>query len=101
MAPTHPRGARLELESRDAEARRRPYTRPVTHPAVDPSRLLRPRRAGVDVLRAAADEGGDDAEVWERLAARGHIPASWTTSERRAFSAWCHCLLYTSDAADE
>jgi hypothetical protein len=73
----------------------------VTHPAVDPSRLLRPRRAGVDVLRAAADEGGDDAEVWERLAARGHIPASWTTSERRAFSAWCHACKGLGFAYDD
>lgn len=73
----------------------------MTHPAVDPSRLLRPRRAGVDVLRAAADEGGDDAEVWERLAARGHIPASWTTSERRAFSAWCHACKGLGFAYDD
>lgn len=70
--------------------------RPPVDPASLPTRLgddgvlPAPSRGDVSAVRVAAAEGGGDAEVWERLAARGHIPVSWVAHERRAFSAWCH-----------
>lgn len=51
--------------------------------------LPAPSRVGLAALRAAIDEGGGDAEVWERLATRGYIPPSWVSHERRRVSAWC------------
>jgi hypothetical protein len=50
-------------------------------------RVLRPRRGGLDAVRAAIEELTDAREAWETLAVRGLIAHEWFESDARSFRA--------------